>query len=120
MSTQLGSGCFFEDIANDAFSSTASSIWQLFGSQEVKGAGKNSRYLIPVLKEPNSSITVLPDVIDDMIGRKRVWERLFGNAVMPVVENGSVEKSYGILDGCFHALNLSGQGVLEVLKKAKK
>ena len=120
MSTQLGSECFFEDIANNAFSSTAGSIWQLFGNREVKGAGENSRYLIPILKETNSSVTVLPDVIDDVIGRKRVWERLFGNAAMPVAENGSVEKSYGILDGCFPALNLSGQEVLEVLKKAKK
>ena len=119
MSLQSEATCFFEDLANDACSSSLGNIWHV-AEDALIGSGENLSYRSQIVKKPCSSFTVVVDIIDDVIGRRGIWRRLFDNSVMPVPNEGNVEKFYGILDDCFPSDTLNGERVLEVLKKAKK
>lgn len=119
MSSQSDIPFFFEDFASDADSSRVSNIWNVW-EDEITGFGETLPFRNQILKESSSSVTTLVDIIDDVIGRRKVWERLFGNSIMPTPAEGNVEKFYGILDKCFPSPALKGEEVLGLLKKAKE
>jgi hypothetical protein len=109
-----------DDMANSACSFAEHKVWHLLEGNEVVLSGEGIHSFVQIRKEPNSSATTTSrDTIDDLLTRRRIWEKLFGIEAMPTSEKGSLEKSFGLLDSCFQSKGLKGEEVLELLKKAK-
>jgi len=109
-----------DDIANSVCSFAEHNDWHLVEGRKVVLAGERIHRFVQIRKESNSSVTTTSmDTIDDLITRKRIWEKLFGTGEMPKSERGALEESFGLLDSCFHGKGLKGEEVLELLRKAK-
>jgi hypothetical protein len=94
--------------------------WQISVGEEIKCSGDSSQDIFNFYGKSRSSANIsLIDVIDDSIARKKLWEKLFGNALMPSPEKGTLDTAFGLLDSCFAGKNLTSEDVLEILKKAK-
>ena len=110
---------YFEVTLSDK-SSVLEGQWQLIGRRQGSGIAVSSSISALIFKlEPHFSSTVLKDVIDDKVGRRKVWIRLFGNVAMPEPEEDAVERSYGILNEYFPAGILTPEEVFQTLKRAK-
>jgi hypothetical protein len=120
MASLLAPEFSYENLTNDACSCTIKGMWQLLNGKKIEGAAENARNVEQIRAEVNSFFTILPDIINDVVGRKKVWNRLFGNVAMPSPEEGSIGKSHGILDSRFPSADLTGEEVLRLLKKSKK
>ena len=120
MSASLGPEFSCENVANATCSCTTVGMWQLSTGKKAEGVVENVHYVAQTRREVNSSVSVVSDVINDLVGRRRVWNMLFDDVPMPSPEDGNVERSYGVLDSYFSTASLKGEEVLELLKKAKK
>jgi hypothetical protein len=109
-----------ENIVDSAFSATEDAIWNFRIGEPLNCSGKGIQRFLQIRKESSSSTTTLASgIIDDLVTRKKVWERIFGTTPMPLPEKNSLKKSYGLLNSCFTGTNFKGQEVLDMLKKSK-